>query len=138
MFESRFEILGWAAGILIVVTMGVLVFTGPFHHINHSSAAPPPSAPTVHVKILTDPSTIGRYQPADITVRVGQPVIFTNDSNAVHTVTARKELNGALPFDSRDIATGAHKWTFTPTRPGSYPYYCIYHPGMKGKITVNS
>lgn len=127
MLLSKTEIAGWIIAIMVVVTMGVLVFSGPFHHINKVHAA---AGPMLHVKIVSDARTIGRYTPAAIKVKVGQPITWTNSSNTDHTVTARN-----ASFDSHNIAQGA-SYVFTPTRPGKYAYVCLYHPLMLGTIIV--
>ena len=81
-------------------------------------------------RIVTDPTTVGRYVPATLHLKMGQRVTFTNTSDAAHTVTAD---NAA--FDSGNIAQGA-SWTFTATRAGTFTYKCIYHPNMHGTIVV--
>jgi len=81
-------------------------------------------------RIVTDPTTVGRYVPATLHLKMGQRVTFTNTSDAAHTVTAD---NGT--FDSGNIAQGA-SWTFTATRAGTFTYKCIYHPHMHGTIVV--
>jgi plastocyanin len=128
-FESRFEIFGWALSILVVVVMGVIVFTGPYHRINKVQAKS--SAPATTVKIVTDPKTIGRYTPATARVKVGQKILFVNVSNAPHTVTG----NG---FDSGTINTNRGRYTQSFSKPGRYHYYCTFHPGMHGTIVVSS
>jgi plastocyanin len=52
-------------------------------------------------------------------------------------------LNGSDPmdFDSGQIGigTGANNklsWTWTPTRPGTYTFFCRIHPSMRGAIRV--
>jgi plastocyanin len=88
-----------------------------------------------------------RYVPEEVTVMVGQTVVWTNTSTLVHTVTAdpalareRREVHlpeGAQPFDSGQIAPGA---TFRHTFdvPGLYVYFCIPHEleDMIGRINV--
>ncbi|GAC1400244.1 MAG: hypothetical protein NVSMB52_13860 [Chloroflexota bacterium] len=123
------EASAWIVAVLIVIGMGILVKTGPFHHINKVQASV--GAP-VNVQIVSDPKVIGLYKPATITLRVGQYAIFTNSSNANHTVTAEK--NNA--FNSGDIGTGGAQWTFKATKPGTYPYICQYHPLMHGTLVV--
>lgn len=81
-------------------------------------------------RIVTDPTTVGRYVPATLHLNVGQRVTFTNTSDAAHTVTAD---NGA--FDSGNIGQGA-SWTFTATKAGTFAYHCIYHPNMHGTVVV--
>jgi plastocyanin len=81
--------------------------------------------------IVTDAQTVGRYVPGTLQLRVGQSVVFTNKSDAAHTVTAD---NGS--FDSGNIAVGA-TWRFTATKAGTFHYHCIYHPLMHGTIIVS-
>ena len=136
MFDSKNEAIGWVVAIVGVAIMGILVWgasnnQGPFHRVNkaHAKSAFAPA----HVKINSDPKTIGAYAPSSITVHPGQDVVFTNDSNNVHTVTARKDNS----FDSKDINTGGNSWTLVaPSKPGTYAYYCVYHPLMFGQVVV--
>jgi plastocyanin len=128
LFESRAEIFGWVIAIIIVAIMGFIAFTGPYHKV--VKAAAPQRYSSLHVAILTDPKTIGKYTPKTITVHLGQKVVFTNNSNADHTVTAYSNA-----FNSGNIALGA-SWTFIATKPGVYKYYCLYHPFMLGILTV--
>ena len=136
MFESRNEVIAWLVAITGVVVMGAVVWggansVGPFHRVNKAVAAS--SFAPVQVKIISNPKTIGQYTPASISVHPGQHVIFTNESNAVHTVTSRRD-NG---FDSKDIDTGATSWTLVaPAKAGSYAFYCVYHPLMAGTVVV--
>jgi len=88
------------------------------------------SGATQTARIVTDPSTVGRYASATLRLVVGQRVTFTNTSDAAHTVTAD---NGA--FDSGNIAQGA-SWTVTATKAGTFTYTCAYHPHMHGTIVV--
>ncbi len=87
------------------------------------------------------------YVPAEVTITVGQNVLWTNTSSLTHTVTADPSLaqdpshvqlpEGAQPFNSGDMAPGA---TFRHTFdvPGTYVYFCIPHEamGMVGRIVV--
>jgi plastocyanin len=136
MFDNKSEAIGWVVAIIGVAIMGLLVWggsnnIGPFHKVNKAQAKT--AFAPIHVKIITNTQTIGEYTPASVTVHPGQDVIFTNDSNNVHTVTAR----GDNSFDSKDINTGGSSWPLVaPAKPGTYNYYCVYHPLMLGKVIV--
>lgn len=130
MCVTRREVAGWAVAVIIVALMGEIVLHGPFGIINKAISQSAPAYPTLHVKISADPRTVGRFTPASITVHVGQKVVFTNVSNAAHTVTARNNA-----FDSGNLDVGA-AWTLTAKKLGTFHYYCIYHPFMLGVITV--
>src|SRR5437588_7812567 len=104
---SRFEIFGAIAAIVVIVAMGVITFTGPFHKVNKPPSAAAAAPPVKTVQIVTDPRTIGRYSPASATIKVGQAIKFKNVSNAPHTVTADNNS-----FDSHLIETGGQTWIF--------------------------
>jgi plastocyanin len=71
------------------------------------------------------------YEPADLTVPAGTTVNFTNEDTTGHTATS--ERSGA--FDSGSIGAG-ESGEITLEEPGTFAYYCAFHPFMKGKITV--
>jgi len=134
MFENRFEIFGGALAVLVVVAMGVLVFTGPFHKINKPAAAAAVSAlshPAKTVDIVTDPAQIGAYKPKTVTIRLGQAIAFKNISDQVHTVTADNNS-----FNSGDLGTGGATWVFRPPKAGTFKYFCSVHPNMKATLVV--
>jgi plastocyanin len=79
--------------------------------------------PTVHMSNFA-------FKPSALTVHAGDTVVFTNDDDVTHNVTA----DG---FKSGDVA-GGKSWSYTFTKPGTYAYVCTYHPGMSGTITVTS
>jgi plastocyanin len=76
------------------------------------------------------------YIPADVTINVGEPVTWSNDDSAAHTVTSG--IPGAADgvFDSSLFLAGK---TFSHTfdKAGEYNYYCLVHPWMTGKVQVN-
>jgi len=68
-----------------------------------------------------------------LTVKAGQKVTVTNQDSAAHTVTDKK----SHLFDTGNIAAGGGTGTFTaPSKPGSYPFGCTYHPQMAGTLVV--
>jgi plastocyanin len=71
------------------------------------------------------------YKPADITVPKGTTVKFTNEDSTPHTATSRE----AGVFESGSIDTGKSA-SVTLEETGSFAYYCLFHPFMKGTITV--
>ena len=68
------------------------------------------------------------FAPADVTVKVGQTVTWTNNDQMAHTVTGST-------FDSGQIAPGA-TFSFTFAKAGTYDYKCSIHPSMTAKVTV--
>ena len=74
-----------------------------------------------------------RFSPRDIVVSAGTTVMWTNedwDSGEFHDVIA---ADGS--FYSDPFAPG-ESVSFTFDVPGYYEYYCDFHEGMYGSITV--
>src|SRR6266700_40116 len=70
------------------------------------------------------------YSPSTVTVPPGSTLIFKSNSDIDHTVT---QTNGST-FDKVIPAHGTI--TLKLTKPGTYKYYCTYHPFMTGTIIV--
>lgn len=70
------------------------------------------------------------FTPADVTVKVGQTVTWTNEDSAQHDVVANDGT-----FKS-DLLSKGQSFSFTFTKAGSFAFYCSIHPQMKGTITV--
>ena len=74
------------------------------------------------------------YCPETVTVAAGAEVAWTNADLAPHTVTYDGP-EGSV--DSGSMVQG-QTWSARFGRPGTYRYYCRYHPGMTGTIFVDS
>jgi plastocyanin len=96
-----------------------------------AKAAPAKAAPaTVKVVDSPDPGQPKGYEPADITVKVGQAVNWQNTGNEAHTVTADDNS-----FDSGPKNHG-ESWQYTFPKAGQFAYHCTPHPWMKGVVKV--
>jgi plastocyanin len=88
-------------------------------------AARPVDASSVEVKIDNF-----SFAPTTLTVRVGTQITWTNRDDIPHTVVEDDKT-----FRSKVLDTD-EKFTFTPTKPGTYKYYCSIHPKMTAKLVV--
>jgi plastocyanin len=70
-----------------------------------------------------------RYGPIPGDLKVGDSIVWVNKDTVVHTVTAR---DGS--FDVR-IDPGKRA-TQTLTKAGTFAFYCILHPTMRGTLKV--
>lgn len=70
------------------------------------------------------------YEPNPIRIRVGQAITWTNQDADPHDVTADTGV-----FASGPIANGG-TFRWTPTKSGTYTYFCTLHPEMHGMIIV--
>ena len=71
-----------------------------------------------------------RYEPAEMTVAVGDTVEWVNRDLVPHTATARSR-----EWDSGNIEADA-SWRTIPGTRGPLPYACLFHPGMEAKLIV--
>lgn len=87
---------------------------------------------TQTVQVVSDPSTVGAYQPKTVTVKTGDSVEWdwTDQGNA-HSVTA-----DSGSFDSGLCNAGA-KFFVTFSTAGTVNYHCTIHAQMLGTVTVS-
>ncbi|HEY4780103.1 MAG TPA: cupredoxin domain-containing protein [Solirubrobacterales bacterium] len=71
------------------------------------------------------------YKPASIAVPKGTTVTFTNHDTTAHTATSKQ--SGV--FESGPIDPGKSA-KITLEKTGTFTYYCLFHPFMKGTIVV--
>ena len=71
-----------------------------------------------------------KFDPATVTVKVGDTVTWTNEDSAQHDVIAD---NGEF---KSDLFGKGETFSFTFTKAGTYPYSCTVHAGMTGSVTV--
>ncbi len=72
------------------------------------------------------------YTPANIQVKAGTTVTWTNQDTVPHSVTFKNGMK-----DSGVLRNG-QSFSYTFTTPGTYQYYCTVHPYMTGVVTVTS
>lgn len=72
------------------------------------------------------------FSPSLVTVKVGTTVVWVDVGQQSHDVHAR---DGS--FNSPPLGPG-NTFTYTFTKPGKYPYYCVPHEGdgMFGEVDV--
>jgi plastocyanin len=103
-------------GVLSSVVAGVLI------GLSATTAA----AKTVHIEI----SKLV-FEPASVTVDVGDTVEWTNKDIVAHTATAKDK---SWEVDLPPGASG----TYQIGQAGAIDYFCRFHPNMRGKIAVTA
>lgn len=73
------------------------------------------------------------FKPSSLSIKVGDTVTWTHDGQIVHNV---KSLSATGP-QSGDLRSG-QQYSFTFKEAGVYSFYCSYHEGMSGTITVTN
>lgn len=92
-----------------------------------AAASPAVAAPREHVVVIDKM----KFGPLPARVRVGDAIVWVNRDMFRHTATARDKSFNV------DLAPGARGRTLIK-RAGAIPFYCVYHPGMKGTLNVGA
>jgi plastocyanin len=71
-----------------------------------------------------------QFKPQELTVKVGESIVWVNHDPFPHTVTA-----AGKQFDSHEIAAGK-SWMYKTTKAGVFAYACTLHPTMLGTLRV--
>jgi plastocyanin len=120
-----------------------------------AAAAAPATGKTIDVKMVGDEKGY-RFEPANITVKAGDAIKFTNVSGGPHNVgfdpakvpaAAQSQLSANMPGDHSMgplesplllQPNEAYTVSFAKIPPGTYDFHCTPHLalGMKGVITV--
>jgi len=103
-----------------------------------SAQSPPTTTPTTPAPAGGSNSIAIKnfaFSPATLTIKTGTTVTWTNQDGAVHQIAS--DSGTPVAFASDSLANGA-SYQFTFTQPGTYTYYCPFHPPMKGTIIVQS
>ena len=74
-----------------------------------------------------------QFVPAELSVSIGDTIVWTNQDVLPHTVTSG--IPSPIAFDSKEIASH-REWRMTASAPGEYAYTCAYHPTMRAKLVV--
>jgi len=140
----RRPILILAAGLLLAAcgsgatTAGTVAPASPSPAPTTASApSPSPAAvasgsgPTIVVKEVNATNMGGAFEPASLTVHVGDTVQWVNSSGNIHNVTF---ATGGI---TSPIMYAGEKFSYTFSKAGTYRYTCTFHPGMDGTILVS-
>ena len=76
------------------------------------------------------------FQPAVVTVNIGDEVVWQNQDSVTHTITSGYSSKGHDGNFDLIVKIG-HSEKVRFDKPGIYPYFCIVHPWTEGKIVVN-
>ncbi|MFB5611386.1 MAG: plastocyanin/azurin family copper-binding protein [Nitrosopumilaceae archaeon] len=87
------------------------------------------------------------YDPAFMSIEVGDTVTWENNDREPHTVTSGQG-SGRFGWMSDDYGTPnglfqselfapGESWSFTFSEQGTFPYFCVIHPWMEAAVIVN-
>ena len=114
---------------------------------NKTMVNPPPEVSTINDTLTDNNVTIAagssspknekNFVPPVLHTGEGAIVTWTNEDSALHTVVSKAHAAGSSfpEFDSEYIGPNdTFKYTFSTA--GTFDYYCVLHPFMKGKVVV--
>jgi plastocyanin len=102
---------------LLAVAVGVLAYRALQPRAVHASS----------VEVRIDNFS---FAPAILRVKAGTQITWTNRDDIPHTVVEDDKA-----FRSKVLDTD-EKFAFTPTKPGTYKYFCSIHPKMTATVVV--
>lgn len=75
------------------------------------------------------------FSPANITINAGTTIKWVNKENIIHNVISGTPGSPSGVFSSGDLVLNG-EFSFTFNQAGTFNYFCSYHPGMAGVVTV--
>ncbi len=76
------------------------------------------------------------FDPAQISVKVGTTIVWTNKDTASHTVTGGNPSSGPSGTFDSGLIKSDNTFEYKFSSSGSTEYFCTIHPWMTGKVTV--
>ena len=132
---SVFKMLVAAAGTALVLT--ALTACGGGNSTGDNTSCSPKGGTssgtaTQTVQLVSDPNTVGAFQPKTVAVKKGDTVEWDwTDQSVAHTVTAE---DGS--FDS-GLCNAGNKFFVTLSNTGTVNYKCTIHAQMTASVTVS-
>ena len=77
------------------------------------------------------------FNPASVTINVGDTIEWKNGDTAAHTVTGGSPADGPSGVFDSSLVMGGASFAHTFDKAGSYNYFCMVHPWMVGNVSVN-
>lgn len=121
--STRFQVLSF------ILTTALLFLgscsSGPREAADAQAAVPrDPQTQTIVIRGL-------KFQPAVLTVNVGDAVEWKNEDIVPHNAVSTEPKE----FDSGTLAVG-DSWKYQAAQRGTFFYNCTLHPNMKAKLVV--
>jgi plastocyanin len=148
------------SGVLVPILMGACILSGCSNNVAGTTPVPIGQAQwgvTAGSSASAEALQALRFYPQNISVNAGDTVQWGFPSGEPHTVTLLGPRTTLPPPDDPTNAAPAgptsydgtayvssgflllgQNYRMTFTKPGTYTYHCLIHPGMTGEITVQA
>jgi len=117
----------------ITIAIIIIIAIGAFFIFGNSGSEIVPAENTEGAQNHNIAITDFSYSPKELTINVGDTVVWTNYDSITHTVTS----DSGNQLDS-SLLTKGQIYYQTFNEAGTFDYHCTPHPYMKGKIIVES
>jgi plastocyanin len=142
--KHRIAIFSILAVLALAITSGTIAIASVSAQQSAGSSGGTASGTKVSIVEGASTMTDKAFSPNPVNVKVGDTITWTNDDSQIHTVvsgTGASDPNMGKVFDSSPglktllapKQTFSHKFDTT----GEFPYFCMLHPTMVGKVTVS-
>lgn len=133
----------YLAGLIVVAAIagGAFIISGRDNNQDNNGSnapTPPPTQSTDSSANNNQASSTNKvsisnfaFSPADITIKKGTTVTWTNNDSVAHTVT---KDSGSGP--ESELLENGESYSFTFNELGTFNYHCTPHPQMHGTVTV--
>ena len=122
---------------IIIIVVLIVILGAAFWLMQKPAMAPnvgTRASPTVTLPSATSTEAVSisgfAFNPADLKIKQGTKVVWTNNDTVSHTVTGDAKV-----INSPKLAPGA-SYSFTFTKTGAFKYSCTIHPSMRGTVEV--
>ena len=107
---------------------------------NNVSLATGPTPIVALITISNDAQGNTVYNPQNVTIKTGEEILILNNDTTSHTFTngmgPDDQLSGKL-FDTGTIEPrGFVEYVASNLQPGTYPFFSMSNPAMKGELVV--
>lgn len=110
------------ASVILALIVFAVTRTG-FSLVHPGEADPVPHRHFVEIRGL-------QFQPAELAVAARDTVVWINRDIVPHTIAALD-----AEWSSGELIKGG-SWRWIAQKEGMIPYYCEYHPTMRGRVVV--
>jgi plastocyanin len=127
--NSRYRIATFSACAALLVLFAVTAGCSSAGTTGTAQSTPPLPSGMSNVIAIKD----FVFSPSTLTIKAGSTVSWVNQGSAPHTVNSDK--SSPVQFASKELQSGG-SYSFTFSKPGTYPFHCSIHPSMVGTIIV--
>ena len=122
--------------ILFILAGGSLLFIPPLIEPGLATAQTSNPSQVSIVFGASKPTNEIFYDPAEVTIKTGDTVMWVNDDISIHNLASGTPNKGPTSEFESGLMQAAGTFEHTFNNVGSIDYYCTIHPWMTGVVTI--